>query len=229
MGLYETTFIVNPQSDDATIDRHVQAVVDIVSGAGGKVVYENRMGTRRLAYPIDGLTQGYYANFIFEAPKTVVPQLDRHMRLGEAYMRHLTVVFEGAVPDKDAPPPSHEGFHRHGRGGRSDRPFGRREGGRDRGKPEPAAESQDKKVSAESPAAAEETTPAVTPPTAPAEPEKPTAPAEPVTPEADERPAVPPAEPERTKPATAQEPPAPEPTEESEPAEEDTYREEEEL
>ena len=106
MALYETTFIVNPQTDDATIDRHVKAVLDIITEAGGKIVYENRMGTRRLAYAINKLTQGYYANFIFEAPKTVVSQMDRHMRLGEAYMRHLTIVFEGPVPDKDAPPSS---------------------------------------------------------------------------------------------------------------------------
>ena len=134
MALYETTFIVNPQTDDATIERHVKAISDIITEAGGKIVYENRMGTRRLAYAINKLTQGYYANFIFEAPKTVVSQMDRHMRLDEAYMRHLTIVFEGPVPDKDAPPT--EDFRYRPRGNRSDRPYGRRDSGRDRGRPE---------------------------------------------------------------------------------------------
>ncbi len=140
MRLYETTFIINPQTDDATIDSQVRAVTELITAGGGKIVYENRMGTRRMAYPIKKHTQGYYANFIFEGPKTIVTDIDRHMRLGEGYLRHLTVVYEGTVPDKDAPPAEIDmGFgrrgdrhDRHDRGDRSGRPFGRREPGGDR-------------------------------------------------------------------------------------------------
>jgi len=236
MALYETTFIVNPQTDDATIDRHVQAVVDIVTAAGGKVVHENRMGTRRLAYPINGLSQGYYANFIFEAPSTVVPQMDRHMRLGEAYMRHLTVVFEGPIPDKDAPPALVDDFHYRPRAGRTDRPFGRREGGRDRGRPDsgrsdaetppPAARKVDV-ASATPPAAPVETAATVTPAAAPVKPERPVAAAEPVAPAAEEVTVTPPAETEPTRPVTTPKPPAA--VKESKPREAEPYREEEEL
>jgi small subunit ribosomal protein S6 len=95
--LYETTFIINPQSDDASIDRQVKAVSDLIAANGGKIVFEDRVGTRRLAYEIRGLNQGYYANFIFEAPASVLPALDRHYRLEEPYIRYLTTVFEGDV------------------------------------------------------------------------------------------------------------------------------------
>ena len=143
MRLYETTFIVNPQTDDATIDAQVKAVKDIVTGSGGKFVYENLMGTRRMAYPIRKLSQGYYANFIFEAPKTVVAEIDLHIRLNEAYLRHLTIVYEGPIPDKDAPRMEDDRSFGRPRGGYGDRPYGRREGGRDgyrdRGRPEPAS------------------------------------------------------------------------------------------
>ncbi len=97
MRLYETTFIINPQSDDASIDRQVKAVSELIAANGGKIVYEDRIGTRRLAYEIRGLTQGYYANFIFEAPASVLPVLDRHYRLEEPYVRYLTTAFEGNV------------------------------------------------------------------------------------------------------------------------------------
>lgn len=95
MRLYETTFLINPQTDDATIDKHVQSVKDVISNQGGKVVLDNRMGTRRLAYEIDGLTQAYYTNLIFEAPAKALSPLERHFRLGEVYLRNLTVLFEG--------------------------------------------------------------------------------------------------------------------------------------
>ena len=140
MRLYETTFIINPQTDDATIDAQVKAVTDIITSSGGKIVYDNLMGTRRMAYPIKKLTQGYYANFIFEAPKTVVAGIDRHMQLNEAYLRHLTIVYEGQIPDKDAPRMEDDRSFGRPRGGYGDRPHGRREGGRDgfrdRGRPE---------------------------------------------------------------------------------------------
>ena len=53
------------------------------------------MGTRRLAYEIQGLNQGYYASFIFDAPTSLMRKLDRHFKLNESYIRYLTVRFEG--------------------------------------------------------------------------------------------------------------------------------------
>ena len=99
MNLYETTFIVNPQSDDAVIEEKVKAISDLILANGGKIVHEDRMGTRRLAYPINKLHQGYYATFLHESDKSVLPLLDRHMKLGEEYMRHLTIRFE-ADPER---------------------------------------------------------------------------------------------------------------------------------
>ncbi len=97
MGTYDTTFIVNPQTDDATIDRGVRSVFDLITNNGGKIIHEDRMGTRRLAYPIGGLTQGYYTTLVFEGPSRILPALDRHFKLGEVFVRHLTIQYEGDV------------------------------------------------------------------------------------------------------------------------------------
>ena len=99
MKYYETTFIVNPQTDDASIDRQVQGVTDLIAQNGGNVINENRLGTRRLAYPIQKLTQGFYTSVIFEAPKDLLPVLDRHFHLDESYMRYLTVILEGDIDE----------------------------------------------------------------------------------------------------------------------------------
>ena len=99
MILYETTFIVNPQSDEAVIEAKVKAISELILSNGGKIVYEDRMGTRRLAYPINKLHQGYYATFLHESDKSVLPLLERHMKLSEEYMRHLTIKFE-ADPER---------------------------------------------------------------------------------------------------------------------------------
>jgi len=101
VNLYETTFIVNPQADDVSIDRQVKSITDLISSNGGKILREDRMGTRRLAYDIQGLTQGYYTSIVFEAPPEIPSLLGRHYRLEEPYIRHLTVLFEGSLESED--------------------------------------------------------------------------------------------------------------------------------
>jgi small subunit ribosomal protein S6 len=95
--IYETTFIVNPQSDDSTIESRVKSVTDFIAENGGKIIYENRIGTRRLAYPIKRLTQGYYTSLIFDAEPDILPRIERMYKLDEAFIRYLTVVYEGDV------------------------------------------------------------------------------------------------------------------------------------
>lgn len=104
MRIYETTFIVNPQMEEATIDRQIKAVAETITENGGNILQENHLGTRRLAYEIKGLTQGFYGGFIFESVNETLPHLDRLYKLNEAYLRHLTVRYEadeaGLRPEK---------------------------------------------------------------------------------------------------------------------------------
>lgn len=128
MRRYETTFIVNPQVDDATIDRQVNAVVDLIKNNGGQIMRETRWGTRRMAYAIAGLTQGFYASIVFDAENEVLPLLERHYQLEEPYIRYLTIRFEGSLEQPETTG-QHEAFDsaegpEGGPGGR-----GRREGG----------------------------------------------------------------------------------------------------
>lgn len=93
--LYETTFVLNPQADEAALDNQVKAIGTIITSNGGKIVAEDRMGTRRLAYEINGMMQGYYSSFLFESEPQVLPMLERHYKLEDPYVRHLTILFEG--------------------------------------------------------------------------------------------------------------------------------------
>jgi small subunit ribosomal protein S6 len=96
---YETTFIINPQADDATIEKQVNDVASIIIDNKGNILHKDFMGTRRLAYEIDNLTHGYYTSFIFEGDSSILSKLDRHFKLNEAYIRALTVRFEGSLED----------------------------------------------------------------------------------------------------------------------------------
>ncbi|MEK7775517.1 MAG: 30S ribosomal protein S6 [Candidatus Zixiibacteriota bacterium] len=119
--IYETTFIVNPQAEEAVVDRQVKDIADVITNSGGKILQEDRIGTRRLAYEIKGLSHGHYAGFIFEGNNELLTGLDRFYRLNEQYVRFLTVIFDGDV-EKVKVQRATDYFHRDDdRGGRPDR------------------------------------------------------------------------------------------------------------
>ena len=99
MRAYETTFIINPQTDDTTIEKHVNDVLQIINQVNGKVLHQDNQGTRRLAYDIGGLSQGYYASFIYEAPQEILPALDKHFKQNEMYIRNLTIRLDDHVEE----------------------------------------------------------------------------------------------------------------------------------
>lgn len=101
MRLYETTFILSPQADDATLDRQIRSVADLIARHQGKVRHEDRWGIRRLAYPIRRFTQGFYTRIVFEGGETALSELDRFFKIEEPFIRHLTVLFEGELEKEE--------------------------------------------------------------------------------------------------------------------------------
>ena len=100
MRLYETTFILSPQADDAAFDRQIKAVNDVINRYQGKVIREIRWGIRRMAYTIKRFNQGFYTRIIFEGDRKVLLELERFYKIEEPYIRYLTVAFEGSLDDE---------------------------------------------------------------------------------------------------------------------------------
>jgi len=105
MRVYETTFILSPQADDASFDRQIRSVTGLIEKYNGTVLKEDRWGIRRLAYPIKKFTQGFYTRLVFEATNNLLGDLDRFYRLEEAYIRYLTVSYEGKPIEPSEPRP----------------------------------------------------------------------------------------------------------------------------
>ena len=99
MRRYDTTFIINPQIGDEQIDARIKEVSSIITSNGGAVLKEDRIGSRRLAYEIAKQTHGYYVCVIHDSETGVLETLDRHFKLGNDYLRHLTIQYDGD-PDR---------------------------------------------------------------------------------------------------------------------------------
>lgn len=87
---YEIMFIVDPTLDDEMKEKTVETVKEIIS-AEGEVKNTEIWGLRKLEYPIEKKTEGYYAVIDFQAEPTLPKELDRRLRISDNVIRHLIV------------------------------------------------------------------------------------------------------------------------------------------
>lgn len=90
MTNYEVMFILDPTLEDETKDATVETVKGIID-AQGEVGNVDVWGMRKLAYPIQKKTEGYYVVIEFKAEPTLPKELDRRLKISDNVMRHLIV------------------------------------------------------------------------------------------------------------------------------------------
>lgn len=88
---YEVTFIVRPDMDEAAFTSVVDKVKGWITTAGGTITQTNIWGRRRLAYPIENLTEGQYVLLLANLPAASLASLERDLRLSEEILRFLIV------------------------------------------------------------------------------------------------------------------------------------------
>ncbi|MBQ4557331.1 MAG: 30S ribosomal protein S6 [Clostridia bacterium] len=90
---YETLFIVNPtlSEDDvkATVDKFTALIAE--NGTVGEI---DEWGKRRLAYPIDDITEGYYVLVNFTSESAFPAELERRYNIDENIMRGIVIRLE---------------------------------------------------------------------------------------------------------------------------------------
>ena len=94
---YETVFIATPVLSDAQMKEAVAKYTDLIVNNGGKVVYEEDWGLKKLAYPIQKKTTGFYHLIEFQAEPAFIANLETQYKRDERIIRFQTVSM-----DKDA-------------------------------------------------------------------------------------------------------------------------------
>jgi len=70
----------------------VEKFKGVLVDAGAKLVNEENWGLKKLAYPIQSKSTGFYQLFEFEAEAPVINKLETEYRRDEKVMRFLTTV-----------------------------------------------------------------------------------------------------------------------------------------
>jgi small subunit ribosomal protein S6 len=79
--------ILDPSLEERTVQPSLDQFLKVVSGGGGKVDKVDIWGKRRLAYPIEKKSEGFYAVVDLMAEPSTVLELDRQLNLNEAVLR----------------------------------------------------------------------------------------------------------------------------------------------
>ena len=91
MKAYELLFIVAPTIDDVTRAGVMKRIETTITDAQGVVDNVDNWGKRKLAYEINGLSDGDYTLIDFHTDPQSIAELDRVLRINDAVVRHMIV------------------------------------------------------------------------------------------------------------------------------------------
>lgn len=91
MKAYELLFIVAPTIDDETRSGVMKRIETTITDAQGVVDNVDNWGKRKLAYEINGLSDGDYTLIDFHTDPQSIAELDRVLRINDAVVRHMIV------------------------------------------------------------------------------------------------------------------------------------------
>ena len=91
LNRYETVFIVTPVLSDTQMKEAVQKFKHIITEEGGRIVHEEDWGLKKLAYPIQKKSTGFYYLIEFETEGKGIDKLETEYRRDERVIRFLTM------------------------------------------------------------------------------------------------------------------------------------------
>jgi small subunit ribosomal protein S6 len=90
LNQYETVFIVTPVLSEAQMKEAVEKFRGVITGKGGEIINEENWGLRKLAYPIQKKSTGFFTLIEFKAPGDLVKPLEIEYKRDERVIRFLT-------------------------------------------------------------------------------------------------------------------------------------------
>ncbi len=94
MNQYETVFIMTPVLSDQQMKETVEKFKGILTAQGAEIINEESWGLKKMAYPIQKKSTGFYQLIEFNAEPQVIDKLEVGFRRDERVIRYLTTKLE---------------------------------------------------------------------------------------------------------------------------------------
>ncbi len=94
MQQYETVIVLTPLLSDEAAKEVITKFSTLLKDNGAEVIQEDNWGLKKLAYPIQKKTTGYYHLIEFKAPGEFINKLEVDFKRDERVMRFLTIALD---------------------------------------------------------------------------------------------------------------------------------------
>ncbi|WP_437919805.1 30S ribosomal protein S6 [Sphingobacterium sp. LRF_L2] len=94
MQQYESVIILTPLLSEDAAKEVIAKFKSILTEGGAEIVAEDNWGLKKLAYPIQKKTTGFYHLTEFKAPGELIQKLELEYKRDERVMRFLTIVLD---------------------------------------------------------------------------------------------------------------------------------------
>jgi small subunit ribosomal protein S6 len=91
---YETVFILTPVLNEAQVQETIEKFSQVLKENSADIINIENWGLKKLAYPIQKKSTGYYHLVEFSGSGTLVDQLELAFRRDERVIRFLTTVLD---------------------------------------------------------------------------------------------------------------------------------------
>lgn len=88
---YETVFIMTPVLSEEQMKEAVKKYQDYLAENGAEIVHEEHWGMRKLAYPIQKKSTGFYHLVEYKAEGSLIADFETQLKRDERIIRFLTV------------------------------------------------------------------------------------------------------------------------------------------
>jgi small subunit ribosomal protein S6 len=88
---YETVFIATPVLSDEQMKETVKKLHDFLKKNNATLVHEESWGLKKLAYPIQKKSTGFYHLIEFDADGSIIQEMETDLKRDERILRFLTV------------------------------------------------------------------------------------------------------------------------------------------
>ncbi len=91
MNQYETVFILTPVLSDDQMKEAVAKFRKVLTDQGAEIINEETWGLKKMAYPIQKKSTGFYNLIEFKGEPSIVSKLETAYRRDEKVIRFITV------------------------------------------------------------------------------------------------------------------------------------------
>jgi small subunit ribosomal protein S6 len=94
MNQYETVFILTPVLSEDQVKETVKKFRDLLLEKGAEIIYEDNWGLKKLAYPIQKKSTGFYYLMEFKAEGNIIAEYELAYKRDERIIRFVTLALD---------------------------------------------------------------------------------------------------------------------------------------